>query len=409
MNIIYLHQYFNTPEMPGATRSYEMARRLVARGHRVQMITADRTGRARKWRRTEEAGIDVHWCPVAYSNRMGFSKRLWAFGRYCWLSGRKAAALDGDVVFATSTPLTIALPAVYAARKKSIPMVFEVRDLWPDTPIAVGALRSRPTIAASRWLERFAYRNAAHVVALSPDMRNGVVAAGYPHRQVSIIPNSSDVQLFRVPQRAGREFRHRYGWLQDRPLVVYTGAMGTVNGVDYLARLAAEVRPRDPEIRFLVIGQGREEEKVRRVALELGVLDHTFFILPPIPKAQMPAVLSAADVATSTVIDRRALWANSANKVFDALAAGRPIVINHEGWLADMIRHSGCGLVLDAGDLKLAAGQLIAAVRNRAWFEAAAASSRRLGEERFNRNSLAAQLESVLLSVVPRQQRRAAA
>src|SRR2546425_1300679 len=110
MRVIYLHQYFNTPEMVGATRSYEMARRLVAAGHDVQMVTtwrepSDRTD----WFTTQEAGITVHWLPLRYSNHMGFVARLYAFLRFAWASSRKAASLTGDVVLATSTPLTIAV------------------------------------------------------------------------------------------------------------------------------------------------------------------------------------------------------------------------------------------------------------------------------------------------------------
>ena len=414
MKIIYLHQYFNTPSMAGATRSYEIARRLVRWGHEVQMVTSRRWNAETGCGRTEEAGIHVHWCPVRYSNQMGYLRRLWAFLEFSYLAARKAVALDGDLVFASSTPLTIALPAVYVARKKSIPMVFEVRDLWPETPIAVGALRNRLAIAAARRLERFAYRSAAHVVALSPDMKAGIVATGYPENRVTVVPNSCDLQLFRVCPETGREFRRRHAWLGSRPLIVYAGTLGLVNGADYLVRLAAAVGRRDPEIRFLIIGSGREKDKVREVAKQLGVLNRNLFMQPPLPKREMPAVLSAADIATSTVIDREALWANSANKVFDALAAGRPIAINHQGWLAEMIYRTGCGLVLDPHDLESSAHDLLAAVRDQQWLSRARTAARRVGEERFDRDRLAGLVESVLAAAVrdhgiPEQEKRLAA
>ncbi|MCL4191367.1 MAG: glycosyltransferase family 4 protein, partial [Thermoguttaceae bacterium] len=303
MRIIYLHQYFRTPAMSGGTRSYEMARRLVARGHEVHMITAGETGPRRGWTDTEEAGIRVHWCRVPYSNHMGFRARMIAFARFSWLAARKAASLDGDVIFATSTPLSIALPAIWAARRSRARMVFEVRDLWPEMPIAVGALKNPFTIAAARWLERMAYHNATHVVALSPGMKAGIVSTGYPEDKVSVIPNSCDVELFDVDPEVGRRFRREHAWLGDRPLVVYAGSLGFLNGVDYLARLAAVVGQRDSEIRFLVVGSGRQEESIRRAAQSLGVLDRTFFMLPSVPKAAMPAVYSAADIATSLFLD----------------------------------------------------------------------------------------------------------
>jgi glycosyltransferase involved in cell wall biosynthesis len=404
VKIIYLHQYFNTREMSGITRSYEMARRLVRRGHQVHVVTSRRDG-ASGWFQTRESGIDVSWCSVPYSNHMSYGRRMRAFFEYGLRAGKKAASLEGDVVFATSTPLTIALPAVYVARKRNIPMVFEVRDLWPDAPIAVGALQNPLAISAARWLERFAYRNSVEVVALSPGMKEGVVATGYPADCVTVIPNSCDLDLFDVPAATGSRFRERYPWLGSRPLVAYTGALGLVNGVDYLARLAAAVAPLDPEIRFLVVGEGREEARIRRVAEELGVLDRSFFMLPPMAKSEMPAVLSAADVAVSTVIDEPRLWIHSHNKVFDAFAAGRPLAVNYGGWFAEMIGQTDCGLVLDRHDLAEAAERLVGFLHDHVRLAAARSAARRLARQRFDRDLLADQLEEVLLRAVGSQRK----
>lgn len=398
MRIVYLFQYFNTPEMSGGTRAYEMARRLVAAGHEVHMVTSDRqpeSGQA-EWYETEAAGIRVHWFPNPYSNTMGFKERLKSFFRFSYGAARKAASLEADLVFASSTPLTIALPAVYAAKRQRVPMVFEVRDLWPHVPIEMRVLKGAHMKGAARRLERFAYRNAAQIVALSPGMRDGVVATGYPADRVHVIPNSSDLELFDVPREVGQEFRSRYDWLGNRPLVVYTGTLGNVNGVGYLARLAAEVRPKNPEVRFLVVGSGKEESEVRALAAKLGVLDETFFMLGRIPKRDMPAVLSAADIATSLVIDNRALWANSANKFFDGLASRTPFAVNHGGWQAEMLEETGAGLVLDPHDLSKASDLLVQRLGDGAWLERAGKEAYRLATERFARDKLAKELEGVL-------------
>lgn len=410
MIIVYIHQYFNTPAMAGGTRSYEMARRLVRFGHEVHMITTDRStgderdGRSRRrrqgWTRTEEAGIHVHWLPAPYANRMSYRDRLRSFLRFALTASPQAKRLRPDVVFATSTPLTVALPAVYAAKRNRVPMVFEVRDLWPELPIAVGALKNPVMIAAARWLERFAYRHSRRIVALSPGMKDGIVANGYPPENVSVIPNSCDFELFDIDPQAGREFRRRHEWLGDRPLVVYTGALGLLNGVDFLARVAAGVRDRDAEVRFLVVGTGQEEKKVRQTAADLGVLDRTFFMIPSLPKHDMPALLSAANIATSLFIDLKEMWANSANKFFDALAAGRPIAINYGGWHADLLTTSEAGLVLDVNDPVAAADRLVGALRDPQWLHRAGSAARQLGRDRFNRDDLATQLELVLREAI---------
>jgi glycosyltransferase involved in cell wall biosynthesis len=397
MRIIYLHQHFNTPAMQGGTRSYEMARRLAAMGHDVQLVTADRApgSKGRTWRETNEAGFRVHWFPAPYSNRMNAAGRTRAFSRFAIAASKKALQLKGDVVFATSAPLTIAIPAIAVHTWRKTPYVFEVRDLWPETPIAMGALKNPLAIFAARGLERLAYSHAKEIVALSPEMQAGVVRAGVPRSRVTVIPNSCDFDLFGVKPEAGCAFRERHDWLKNRPLVVYTGALGRVNGLQYLVRVAAAALPLLPSLRFLVVGDGCEHDSVRALAHRLGVWQRNFFMLPAVAKRDVPAILSAADIASSFTIDAPALWANSANKVFDAFAAGKPIAINHEGWLADLIRRHAAGLVLPAADCQAAAAMLAAAA-NRQWCEHAGRAAKRLGRDQFDRDLLARKLEAVL-------------
>lgn len=397
MKITYLHQYFHTPDVPGSTRSYEMARRFVAAGHEVNLITADRHAEPGSgWRVTGEAGIRVHWLPVPYSNEMSTRERINAFYRFAYGSAARAAGLQTDLVFASSTPLTIALPAVWAARRRRVPMVFEVRDLWPELPIAMGALKGAPTIAAARRLERFAYRNAARVVALSPGMKEGVVRTGYPAERVAVVPNSSDLELFDVPAAAGEAYRARHDWLGDRPLVVYVGTLGQINGVPYLADLAAKIRAEAPEVRFAVYGGGYDAKRLQARAKELGVWNETFFMPGVVPKREVPAVLSAATFASSLFIDLKEMWDNSANKFFDGLAAGRPVLINYGGWQAELVRETGAGLVLDPHDLEGAKDALLGALRDEAWLKEAGRRARKLAEDRFSRDVLAANLLGVL-------------
>lgn len=397
MKITYLHQYFHTPDVPGSTRSYEMARRFVAAGHDVNLITADRHAKPGSgWRVSDEAGIRVHWLPVPYSNEMSVRERIGAFFKYAYGAAQKAASLPSDLIFASSTPLTIALPAVWAAKRHRVPMVFEVRDLWPELPIAMGALKGGPTVYAAERLERFAYRNAAQVIALSPGMKDGVVKTGYPAERVHVIPNSCDLALFGVPKSAGEAYRAQHDWLGSRPFIVYVGTMGQINGVSYMAELAAKVGAEAPDVRFAVYGGGHDYNNLKARAQELGVLNETLFMPGPIPKKQVPAVLSAATFASSLFIDLKEMWVNSANKFFDGLAAGRPVLINYGGWQKDILRETGAGLVLDPHDMDKAKDALLKALRDEAWLENAGQKARKLAEDRFSRDGLAAELIGVL-------------
>ncbi len=401
MKIIYLHQYFNTPDMPGGTRSYEMARRLVEYGHQVEMVTSWREEDGKSdWFNTQEAGVSVHWLPVPYSNKMGFAQRLTAFNKFALGAALKAIWLQGDVIFATSTPLTIAIPAIIASKFRKIPMVFEVRDLWPELPIAIGALKNPILKFGAKLLEKLAYFNSEHVVALSPGMLEGIVKTSYPRGRVSMIPNSSDIDLFKPDQIKAQEFRQTYEWLKDRPLVIYCGTMGEINGVEYLAKVAKEMLSINPEIRFLIIGHGKMEQFVKAEAERLGVLGINFFMLPQLSKQQIPIVFAAATISASTFVDLPAMWANSANKFFDTLASGTPALINYQGWQAELLSRTGAGMVLDVKSPKSSAVELNCKIQDSEWLKNASQSAIKLATDKFSRDRLAKQLEQVLLSAV---------
>lgn len=397
MKITYLHQYFTTPSMPGGTRSYEMARRLVAMGHEVNMVTSWREEDGRRdWFITDEAGIKVHWLPVPYFNQMSYSRRIKSFIRFALGAARKAASLSADVVFATSTPLTIALSGVYAARRQSVPMVFEVRDLWPEMPIAVGALRGRLAIGCARALERWAYRNSKAVVALSPGMKEGVVRTGYDARHVTVIPNGCDLDEFRCDEAAASAFRASRAWLGKRPLLVYAGSFGKLNGAGYAVDLAVELKQRGSDVAVLLVGRGAEGEMIRQRAEAAGVLNDNFFMEDELLKTEMPALFAAATMAASLFIDLPEMRVNSANKFFDALAAGKPVFLNYGGWMHDLVNQHGCGLAIWRQPLAVVAAELDRVLHDAGWLERAGRAARRLAEQDFARDELAARLERVL-------------
>ncbi|MBW6434252.1 glycosyltransferase family 4 protein [Actinoplanes hulinensis] len=397
MRIVYIHQYYCNPGMAGGIRSYEQARRLVARGHTVDVITTDITPGARDlgWRTTDEDGVTVHWFRVPYNNNMSYARRIRAFAEFMILATAKAARLRADLVFATSTPLTVAVPGVIAAKLRRVPFVFEVRDLWPEVPIEMGALRNPVVQRLAGGLATFAYRNASEVIALSPGMAAGVVARR-PGTPTTVIPNAADLDLFAVDEERVRRFRESHDWLGDRPLLVYTGALGVVNGVEYLVRAMRRARELDSDVRFLIVGHGKEWEPTKALAAELGLLGDVVHMWEKVPKSELPVILGAATMSSSTVRPIRGLWDNSANKFFDALAASRPIAINYGGWQADLLTETGAGLVLDPEDTDEAGYQLVRHLRDEVWLKRAREAAYRLAVERFSRDLLFDEFEAVL-------------
>ncbi|WP_210485797.1 glycosyltransferase family 4 protein [Microvirga antarctica] len=398
MKIIYLHQYFFTRTMIGVAgnRSYEFARRLVAMGHEVHMITSHthaREGDSKEWFETVEEGIHVHWLPVPYSNKMDFKKRLYAFQRFAIGAARRAASIDGDVVFATSGPLTIAIPGIYASWARRIPMVFEVRDLWPEGAIQLGVLTNPVAKWLARRLEKWAYRRSTHVVALSPGMRDGIVATGTAPAKVSVIPNAADLDLFH-PLVDGTEQRRALG-IDDKFTLAYIGTMGLANGLDFVLDAAAELKHRRvDDILLMLHGDGMQRAALEERARREG-LDNVKFS-GPTPKHEIAELVAAVDVCMTIFKNVPVLQTCSPNKLFDALAAGKPVLTNMPGWLADIAEKDRTGVFVEPDNAVDFADKCVWLRDHPDQIEEFRLNARRLAEKKFARDVLARQLESVL-------------
>jgi glycosyltransferase involved in cell wall biosynthesis len=396
VRIVYIAQYFTTPDMTGGGRHYEWVSRLVAAGHDVHVVTGDNRTRDRR-PVTDERGATVRWLPVGYDTSMSISRRMAVFLKFAALAAWHARRARADVVFASSTPLTVAIPAIAAVLGRPVPMVFEVRDLWPDVPIAMGGLRNPLLKVAARVLERSAYRHSTRVIALSPEMKAGIARAGFPADSVVLVPNASDVDLFRRPGIAeeGERFRREHDWLGNRPLVLYAGTLGRVNEVSAMVEIAAETARIDPDIRFLIVGKGSEWNSVEEFARQRDVLDRSLFMLPGRPREAMPELFAASSITTSFVADIPELAWNSANKVFDGFAAGRPVATNVGGSIGHLLTETQSGLVLGR-DPAVAAGQLVGFLRDPDAVARARESAASLGSFAFARDVLFGEFERAI-------------
>lgn len=393
MRVVYLHQHYRTPAENGGVRSFHFARALAARGHEVHVVTARAGGDARAGstplcRDDATPGVIVHHLDVPYDNSMGFARRLRAFADFAVRSAGLARRLRGDVVIATSTPLTVALPALWATFGRRSPFVFEVRDAWPDVPIALGALSNPVLRGAARLLERAAHRRASTVIALSEGMAEAARRAGAEAGRVAVIPNIADIEAF-APERAdASRWLAGHPELQGRRLAVYCGTFGLVNGIGALVDLAAESLAQGSDLTFVAVGEGREKAEVTDSARRSGVLRVNFFVLDGVPKRTLPDVLAAADIAFSFVIDVPELEQNSANKFFDTLASGTPLAINHGGWQEEALERAGAGLRLSR-DPARAARQLDDFLADGRGLRRAGAAAARLASTDYSLETLA--------------------
>ncbi|EKO5170318.1 glycosyltransferase family 4 protein [Vibrio vulnificus] len=405
MKVLYLHQYFATPASNGGTRSYEMAKRLIANGHDVTFLTSSAflpndMVLGKGWNYLEIEGMKVHVLHLPYSNNDSYLSRIFKFLNFCLRSSYKSLSLKADVVFATSTPLTIVIPGIIYSKVKKVPMVFEVRDLWPELPVAIGAIKNPLVIKAASLLEKLAYSNSEHIVALSPGMREGISKQGVSLDKITLATNSCDTELFDVDPAIGREYKKvNLTFVGNRKLVIYTGTFGAINDVEYIVKLALVAKTSAPELCFLAIGDGMEKQKVVDAATNSGVLGENLFILDPIPKTEIVKLLSAADLALSLFGPVKEMWHNSANKLFDALASQTPVAINYGGWQKDFIEASSCGIVLDPETPETAVKKIKCFLASDHKYKSAVNACKELSYNHYSRDIMAERLESVLREV----------
>lgn len=402
MRVLYLHQFFATRDSSlGLIRSYEFARRMVERGHQVTMVTSSsrlpESYDRRLFTQGDVDGIKVRSVRVRYSNYMGYARRMWSFALFTlgatWLA---LTAGRHDVVFATSTPLTVGIPGWIAAALTRTPFVFEVRDLWPEAAIQMGALKRSGLLArAAKALERFLYRRAAAVIALSPGMVEGVIAEGIEPAKVHMIPNCSDLDLFH-PGDKDPDLVERFD-LGGRFVVGYTGAIGPSNALeDQIPEAARTLAARGrSDVVFLIAGEGKSlPELVRRT----HGLDNVRLV-GSVPKREVPALTRTADVLMTLFADVPILATNSPNKFFDALASGRPVIVNQPGWMRELVETNDAGAYVPAGDGVALADAIEKLADDPARLARQGRNARALAEREFDREAQADRFMRVLEAV----------
>lgn len=400
MKVLYLHQYFTTPRGSSGTRSYEMARRLVERGHQVTMVCGSSAlmdagvtaEPVRGIRRGVVDGIEVIQIAVPYSNHDGLWKRTRAFLRYAWKAISIAWQEPYDVLFATSTPLTAAIPGL-AMRilKPRHKFVFEVRDLWPELPKAMGVIRNPLVLTAMSALEKAAYLAMDAGVALSPGIERGMRTRCRKGKTITMVPNGCDLEAFHPAAMAASSSPALPSEFPREGLrCVFTGAHGMANGLDAVLDAAAILRQKGrDDIQLVFVGDGKlKPSLLKRKQSER--LDNCHF-LDPMPKCELTGVLRQADVGMMVLSNVPAFYyGTSPNKFFDYIATGLPVLNNYPGWLADLIQGHRCGLAVPPDDPQAFANALIQLADDPQQRLEMGRNARQLAEESFDREHLAA-------------------
>lgn len=396
MKILYFHQHFSTPAGSTGTRSYEMAQALIKAGHEVTMICGSYNGGVSgldgpfvKGKRVGVVdGIEVVELELVYSNYQGIAKRSWIFLKFAMRSISIALREPCDLVFATTTPLTAGLPGVFARWFRGKRFVFEVRDLWPELPKAMGVITSPVILWLLSVLEWVSYRSANTCIGLSPGIVEGIKKRSRPDFPVAMIPNGCDLELFSSTGIQGM----RPGGVGETDLMaVFTGAHGLANGLRAVLKAAKVLKKRGREdIKLVFIGDGKLKPVLRREAEEKELNNCIF--LDPVPKSILASYMKSADIGLMILANIPAFYyGTSPNKFFDYLSIGLPVINNYPGWLAGMINDYECGYAVHPENADLLADALENAAEHPKKLQEMGANGLALGRRQFDRKKLAAE------------------
>lgn len=396
LKLLYFHQHFSTPQGSAGTRSYEMARAAIRAGHQVTIVCGSygvgKTGLDCPFKYGKRTGvvddIKVIEFELSYSNGNSFLNRTWLFICFAFRSTHIAMTHNFDVVFATSTPLTAGVPGIFARWLRRKKFVFEVRDLWPELPKAMGVISNPIILTMMSLLEWVSYKSAHRLVGLSPGICAGIISRGISKSQVSLVPNGCDLEIFdndsisraEMPEISDQDF-----------LAVFTGTHGQANGLDAVLDAASKLKEfGEEEIKILLIGAGKLKTDLQYRA-KSECLDNVVF-KNPVPKDELAKILRRADLGMQILANVPAFYyGTSPNKFFDYLSAGLPVLNNYPGWLAELIVKHKCGYAIEPNNPELFARTLIDAKNNRPNLKLMGENAKALAKNNFDRCTLSSE------------------
>jgi glycosyltransferase involved in cell wall biosynthesis len=403
MKLLYIHQYFVTNEGTSGTRSYDVSRYLVQMGHQVTVVCGilDQSSFTRlPWWKPFRVqwidGIKVVICNAYYSNKMSFLARKLSFVAFAFLASIACLLERGvQLVFATSTPLTVGIPGRLAAAIKRVPYIFEVRDLWPEDILAAGRIKPGLQYKLWEWLELFCYRKAKKILLVSKGFHDRLLERGFEPERLQTILLGADGTLFKDVQ-PDHEYINQNG-LAGKVVAVYTGAHGDANGLPQLLDTAERLRDRQ-DIAIVMIGEGKMREGLKAAAAERGLTN--VHLLQSVPKLKLPGILTACHIGLMILKQiTRPRWVTP-NKIFDYMFAGLPSIVNFPGTTAELVEADGTGLASTPGS----ADDLAAKIRY--WADhpderaAVGRRAREVAWQKYDRKMIAQQIADVFEKAV---------
>lgn len=403
MHILLIHQAFAAINEPGGTRHHEIARYLVKGGHQVTIITSPvsyltgQNAQSRsRWvtRETSEPGITILRAYTYPALHRSFFHRILSFFSFMFSSFFIGLSVKKvDLVWGTTPPIFQGWTAWLLARLKGVPFMFEVRDLWPAFAIAVGVLKNKTLIRMSEWLEHFLYRHADEMVVNSPGFIEHIRQRGA--KKITLVENGVDVSMFDLSEN-GADFRKTHH-LENKFIALYAGAHGISNNLGVILETAL-ITLEDPDIAYVFVGDGKEKSNLMDEAATKGLTNILF--LPSVPKMEMNAVLAAADACIAILKPIEMYKTTYPNKVFDYMAAAKPVLLLINGVIRKVVEEAKCGVFVEPADAQALADQIKIMHNDLKNTHQMGRNGRAYVEQHFDRAAQAAKMEEVFIRLL---------
>ena len=402
MKILFLSQYYPPESNAPAVRTSELAERWVRAGDEVTVLTAfphHPTGvippeyHGRIFQREERSGVRVvrtyvYVAPNKDVLRRGLSYSSWMFSAIVLGALRVGKA---DVLVATSPQFLCAVAGYVLSRLKRLPFVMEVRDLWPESIVAVGALKEGFLVEVLRRMERFLYGRARSIVVVSPGFLPHMESLGIRRDKIHVIPNGVDLDRFRPDGDGGDVFSKSGVELGFR--ILYSGTVGMAHGLEIV--IEAGERLRDEGVQFVVIGEGARRKELADEVSRRRLTNVHF--LPMQPRDAMPALIRGADVGLVHLRPSPLFETVLPSKLFEYMGCGRPVLMGVAGSAAEIVTESGCGWLFPPGDVDALVALVRRVKEDPAERSIRGKAGRRFVEKFYDRDDLARRYESEVL------------
>lgn len=395
MKVLYIVQHFNIPAGSAGIRPYKMAKSLLEKGHQVTIVCGSYDGAKTgldgdfvKGKRTGFfEGIEIIEFDIKYSNKLSFAKRTWVFFLYVWKTVRLALFYKYDVLFASSTPLTVGIPGIFARWIRGKKFVFEVRDLWPELPKAMGVITNPVVLSLMGVLEFCCYRSASKLIGLSEGIVNGIAKRGVDISRIKNIPNGCDLDIFSVDHGKLQVT----GVQEGDFLCLYSGTHGIANGLDILIEVAEILNKRgNKTIKFVLVGDGKCKPSLVQKAAQKDL--HNIIFLNPLNKQDLSKLMNTCHIGMQLLANIPAFYyGTSPNKFFDYISVGLPVLNNYPGWISELVTKNNCGIKVRPDDPEDFAESLIRLEQEKFKLTEMSINAKKLASRDFDRTILSEQ------------------